>query len=30
MSSPTIDTVLNLGIFAYFGFLVWLATRPRP
>lgn len=30
MSSPLIDTVLNLGVFAYIAFLVWLAARPQP
>lgn len=23
-----LDTILNLTVFAYFGFLVWVATRP--
>ncbi len=27
MSSGLSDTVLNLGVFLYFGFLVWLALR---
>jgi hypothetical protein len=27
MSTPIIDTVLNLTIFIYIGFLIWLALR---
>ena len=30
MSVSLIDTVLNLVVFAYLGFLLWLATRPEP
>ena len=30
MSSWLLDTVLNVTVFAYIGFLVWLATRPAP
>lgn len=30
MSGSVIDTVLNLGVFAYLGFLVWLWLRPEP
>lgn len=30
MSGQLIDTALNLNIFAYVGFLVWLALRPDP
>jgi len=30
MIGSLMDTVLNLGVFAYLGFLVWLATRPDP
>ncbi len=30
MSSQIIDTFLNLTVFAYLGFLVWLALRPDP
>jgi hypothetical protein len=25
-----VDTALNVAVFAYLGFLVWLATRPDP
>ena len=27
MTMPIIDTILNLSVFAYIGFLVWLALR---
>jgi len=27
MSMPIIDTLLNVTLFAYVGFLVWLALR---
>ncbi len=27
MSSPIIDTFLNLTVFLYIGFLIWLALR---
>jgi len=27
MSMPIIDTLLNVTLFAYLGFLVWLALR---
>ncbi len=30
MTSSWIDTALNLTVFLYFGFLVWLYTRPDP
>lgn len=30
MSAQLVDTVLNLGVFAYIGLLVWLALRPDP
>lgn len=30
MSGNLVDTVLNLLVFGYFGFLVWLAMRPQP
>jgi hypothetical protein len=30
MSSWLLDTFLNITVFAYIGFLVWLATRPDP
>ncbi len=30
MSGHFIDTALNLSVFAYIGFLVWLALRPDP
>ena len=28
MSGQFIDTMLNLSVFAYIGFLVWLSLRP--
>jgi hypothetical protein len=28
MSSQIIDTVLNVTVFLYIGFLIWLALRP--
>lgn len=28
MSGQAVDTLLNLVVFAYVGFLVWLAMRP--
>ncbi len=27
MSSALIDTLLNLSVFAYIGFLIWLSLR---
>lgn len=27
MTMPIIDTLLNLSVFAYVGFLIWLAMR---
>jgi hypothetical protein len=30
MSAMIIDTALNVGVFAYVGFLVWLWLRPDP
>ena len=30
MNTFFIDTILNITVFAYIGFLVWLATRPDP
>ncbi len=30
MSSEVIDTMLNLTIFAYIGFLIWLCLRRNP
>jgi len=30
MSGSFVDTALNLVVFAYLGFLVWLAARPDP
>ena len=30
MSSEFIDTLLNLGVFAFIGFLVWISLRPDP
>ncbi|KPA21724.1 hypothetical protein shim_24310 [Shimia sp. SK013] len=30
MSSELLDTVLNIGVFAYIGFLIWLSLRPNP
>ncbi len=27
MSAAVLDTVLNLTVFAYIGFLIWLALR---
>lgn len=30
MIGPLIDTILNLVVFGYIGFLVWLALRPDP
>lgn len=28
MGGQVVDTVLNVAVFAYIGFLLWLATRP--
>jgi hypothetical protein len=28
MSGQFADTILNASIFAYIGFLIWLAARP--
>lgn len=30
MIGSLLDTMLNLTVFAYLGFLGWLATRPFP
>jgi hypothetical protein len=30
MTHWLLDTALNLTVFAYIGFLVWLASRPDP
>ncbi len=30
MSGQMIDTALNLSVFAYIGFLVWLSLRRDP
>ena len=30
MSGDLIDTFLNINIFVFIGFLVWLSLRPRP
>ena len=30
MTGWLLDTVLNLTIFLYMGFLIWLVTRPDP
>ena len=30
MATFSIDTILNITVFAYIGFLVWLAIRPDP
>lgn len=27
MSTPIVDTALNLTVFVYIGFLIWLALR---
>lgn len=27
MTTPFIDTLLNLSVFMYIGFLIWLALR---
>ncbi len=27
MTMPIIDTILNLSVFVYIGFLIWLALR---
>ncbi len=27
MTTPLVDTLLNVTVFAYIGFLVWLALR---
>jgi hypothetical protein len=27
MMAPLIDTILNLTVFVYIGFLIWLALR---
>lgn len=29
MSGQFADTMLNVSIFAYIGFLIWLAARPE-
>ncbi|SDL82859.1 hypothetical protein SAMN04488026_11195 [Aliiruegeria lutimaris] len=30
MMGAPLDTVLNLIVFAYIGFLIWLAAKPDP
>ncbi len=30
MSGQFIDTMLNLSVFAYIGFLIWLSLRRDP
>ncbi len=30
MSNQLIDTALNLSVFAYIGFLIWLSFRRDP
>ncbi len=30
MSGTLMDTVLNLSVFAYVGFLIWLCMPPDP
>jgi len=30
MNGEITDTALNLIVFAYVGFLIWLAQRPQP
>ena len=30
MNAELIDTALNITVFLYIGFLVWLASRPLP
>lgn len=30
MSSQLTDTMLNLSVFAYIGFLIWLSLRRSP
>ncbi len=30
MSGQIIDTMLNVTVFAYIGFLIWLSLRPDP
>ncbi|SMP29204.1 hypothetical protein SAMN06265373_106168 [Shimia sagamensis] len=30
MSGSLIDTMLNVSVFAYIGFLIWLSVRPDP
>ena len=30
MTPEVIDTVLNVTVYLYIGFLVWLASRPIP
>ena len=30
MEGSLLDTALNLIVFAYIGFLVWLSLRPNP
>jgi len=30
MIGQILDTALNVTVFAYLGFLIWLATRPSP
>lgn len=29
MNQEIVDTALNLTVFLYIGFLIWLAFRPR-
>ncbi len=30
MSGSFVDTMLNVSVFAYIGFLIWLSLRPDP
>jgi hypothetical protein len=30
MSTSLIDTLLNINVFLFIGFLVWLSLRPDP
>ncbi len=30
MSGQFVDTMLNVTVFAYIGFLIWLSFRPDP
>lgn len=30
MTGDLIDSILNVSVFAYIGFLVWLSRRPNP